>query len=76
MKLPRTTMISVTMKVEGNDSLVVALQLHIDTKPNYIMLCPMNKDTAVGIYNDHMCWSFSISGCSYKVKISFEKAFK
>ncbi|XP_028413134.1 cytosolic endo-beta-N-acetylglucosaminidase-like [Dendronephthya gigantea] len=39
--LPSTVMISFTIKLEDKDSLDVALQLHVDKKPNYLMLCPV-----------------------------------
>lgn len=38
--LPSTVMISFTIKLEDQNSLDVALQLHVDKQPNYLMLCP------------------------------------
>jgi hypothetical protein len=34
--------------VETSDLLDVALQLHVDKKPNYIMLCPLAEENSQG----------------------------
>jgi hypothetical protein len=40
--------ISFTIKVEASSLLDVALQLHVDKKPNYIMLCPLAQENNQG----------------------------
>ena len=48
LQLPSTVLISLTIKVESSNPPDVALQLHVDKQPNYIMLCPTPEDNAAG----------------------------
>jgi hypothetical protein len=65
-------MISFTYKVDVSGSLDVALQLHVDKKPNYIMLCPLEEDTKGKLENNCLASVFvnSFMEISWLTKIN------